>query len=371
MKRFNKIFSLLLAVIMMFSLVACGNDKVDDATKPGTPSTSITEPSQPNVTTPTDDCVQDEITEPSESEPGPSTPDTTPEDTTDPEDDDGFVPSPEYKPEFTLSDVPAFSGSPYYVVNNNEPFFYEGDKKLTEAFEEYAPLDNLGRCGVTVANVCKELMPTEARGDISSVYPSGWKLNGKSNNNQYDTKLVDGGRIYNRCHLIGFQLAGENANKLNLITGTRYMNVTGMLPFENMVADYVKETGNHVLLRVTPMYEGNDLVARGVLMEAWSVEDEGDGVCYNVFCYNVQPGIEINYATGENWLAETGNNNNDNDNDNNTTKTTYILNTNSKKFHKESCKNAESISEKNKEVYNGTREDLIEDGYSPCGVCKP
>lgn len=369
MKRFNKIFSLLLAVIMMFSLVACGNDKVDDATKPGTPSTSITEPSQPSVTTPTDDCVQDEITEPSESEPGPSTPDTTPEDTSDPEDDDGFVPSPEYKPEFTLSDVPAFSGSPYYVVNNNEPFFYDGDKKLTEAFEEYAPLDNLGRCGVTVANVCKELMPTESRGDISSVYPSGWKLNGKSNNNQYDTKLVDGGRIYNRCHLIGFQLAGENANKLNLITGTRYMNVTGMLPFENMVADYVKETGNHVLLRVTPMYEGNDLVARGVLMEAWSVEDEGDGVCYNVFCYNVQPGIEINYATGENWLAETGNNNNDNDD--NATKTTYILNTNSKKFHKESCKNAESISEKNKEVYKGTREDLIKDGYSPCGVCKP
>ena len=361
MKKFNKILSLLLAVVMMLSLVACGTPS-DDATKPNNPTNGYvddyeadTPPDSPTVTNPTDNCVQDEATGPVESE-------------TEDDSESEFVPSPEYKPEFTLSDVPVFSGSPYYVVNNNEPFFYEGDKKLTEAFEEYAPLDNLGRCGVTVANVCLELMPTESRGDISSVYPSGWKLNGKSNNNQYDTSLVDGGRIYNRCHLIGFQLAGENANKQNLITGTRYMNVTGMLPFENMVADYVKETGNHVLLRVTPIYDGNDLVARGVLMEAWSIEDEGDGVCYNVFCYNVQPGIEINYATGENWLAETGNNNN---NDNDVTKTTYILNTNSKKFHKESCKNAESISEKNKEVYKGTREDLIKDGYDPCGVCKP
>jgi DNA-entry nuclease len=205
-------------------------------------------------------------------------------------------------------------------------------------------------------------MPTEDRGNIGQVKPTGWVTA------KYD--FVDGKYLYNRCHLIGFQLTGENANERNLITGTRYMNVDGMLPFENMVADYIKETGNHVLLRVTPVYDGNDLVARGVLMEAWSVEDEGDGVCYNVFCYNVQPGIEINYATGENWLAETGNDNNS-DNDNDAKKTTYILNTNSKKFHKESCKNAESISEKNKDVYKGNREDLIEDGYNPCGVCKP
>ena len=199
------------------------------------------------------------------------------------------------QPTVTLENIPPYSGEPYVVVADNQPGFTLDDFTL-EPFEEYSPLDYLGRCGVAYANICVELMPTEKRGDIGMIKPSGWQTV------KYD--IVDGKYLYNRCHLIGFQLAGENANELNLITGTRYMNVDGMLPFENMVADYVGETGNHVLYRVTPMYNGEDLVAYGVLMEAISVEDEGEGICFCVFVYNAQPGIEIDYATGDNWLAE-------------------------------------------------------------------
>lgn len=253
-----------------------------------------------------------------------------------------------------------FSGEPFVAVNNNIPYFTDSEKKNTEVFEKYSELDNLGRCGVAYANVCKKLMPTEDRESLSSVTPSGWK------NKQYD--FVDGGWLYNRAHIIGFQLAGEQANKLNLITGTRYFNVDGMLTFENMVADYVKETNNHVLYRVTPIYVGNNLVAEGVLMEGWSVEDSGEGVCFNVFCYNVQPGVEINYATGDSWLNSEKM---PEDNKQDIEKEKYILNTNSKKFHKEDCNNAKDISEKNKKIYSGTKDKLISDGYSPCGSCKP
>lgn len=193
----------------------------------------------------------------------------------------------------SMESIPPYSGTPYVVLDDNQPSFTE-DELTTTAYEYYSPLDALGRCGVTEACVGQELMPTESRGDISSVKPTGWVQN------KYD--FVDGKSLYNRCHLLGFQLTGENANDRNLITGTRYLNVDGMLPFENMVADYVKETDNHVLYRVTPVFEGGDLVAQGVEMEAWSVEDGGDGVCYHVFCYNVQPGVEIDYATGENRL---------------------------------------------------------------------
>ena len=196
---------------------------------------------------------------------------------------------------YTIEGLPAYSGEFYVVINDNQPDFAEEDKTTT-AFEYYSELDALGRCGVAYANLGQELMPTEKRESISSVKPSGWVQG------TYD--FVDGHSLYNRCHLIGFQLAGENANELNLITGTRSMNTKGMLPFENMVADYIDETDNHVLYRVTPVYDGTDLVAQGVQMEAWSVEDEGDGICFNVFCYNVEPGVEIDYATGENWLAE-------------------------------------------------------------------
>lgn len=196
---------------------------------------------------------------------------------------------------YSMENIPPYDGTPYVVLNDNQPSFTEED--MTDvSYEFYSDLDELGRCGVTEACIGRDLMPTEKRGDISSVKPTGWVQN------QYD--FVDGKSLWNRCHLIGFQLAGENANECNLITGTRYLNVEGMLPFENLVADYVKETDNHVLYRVTPAFQGTELVARGVQMEAYSVEDSGDGVCFNVFCYNVQPGVEIDYATGDNCLAE-------------------------------------------------------------------
>ena len=192
----------------------------------------------------------------------------------------------------TLADIPAYSGEPYVVLQDNWPDFGAEDL-TTEPFENYSELDSLGRCGVAYANICLEIMPTEPRGEIGQVKPTGWHTV------KYD--CVDGKYLYNRCHLIGYQLAGENANKQNLITGTRYLNVTGMLPFENMVDDYVEETENHVLYRVTPIFDGANLVASGVQMEAFSVEDDGEGICFNVFVYNVQPGVAIDYATGESW----------------------------------------------------------------------
>ncbi len=201
-----------------------------------------------------------------------------------------------WRPEpVSMEAVPLWSGAAYVELEDNQPGFTKEEMTL-EAFENYSELDYLGRCGVAYANICPELMPTEERGDIGNVKPTGW-ISAK-----YD--CVDGKYLYNRCHLIGFQLAGENANERNLITGTRYLNVTGMLPFENDVADYVQRTDNHVLYRVTPVFEGEELVARGVQMEAYSVEDAGDGVCFNVFVYNVQPGVGIDYATGESWLEE-------------------------------------------------------------------
>ncbi len=195
----------------------------------------------------------------------------------------------------SLDKIPVYSGDPWVVINGNVPFFSD-EEKTTDVFEEYSDLDELGRCGTAYANICQELMPTEKRGDISEIHPTGW------HSSRYD--FVDGESLYNRCHLIAHELAGEDANEKNLITGTRYFNVDGMQDFENMVADYVKETGNHVLYRVTPLFDGNDLVARGAVMEAYSVEDEGDGICYCVYAYNVQPGIEIDYATGDNRLAD-------------------------------------------------------------------
>ena len=193
---------------------------------------------------------------------------------------------------FDLSSIPEYTNEPYIILNNNKPEFEEIEL-IPESFEKYSELDSLGRCGVAYACLSLDTMPSadEERESISSIEPSGWI------NKTYDN--VDGGYLYNRCHLIGYQLSNENANEKNLITGTRYMNTEGMLPFENDVAEYIKETNNHVLYRVTPIYEGDNLVANGVQIEAESVEDNGEGICFNVYCYNVQPGITIDYKTGE------------------------------------------------------------------------
>ena len=271
---------------------------------------------------------------------------------------------------FSLEDVPAYSGDPYVVLDGNEPAFSQEDRTSTTSFESYSPLDALGRCGTAYANVGTDLMPTEDRGDIGQVKPTGWHTV------KYD--CVDGKYLYNRCHLIGYQLTGENANEENLITGTRYLNVEGMLPFEDLVADYVQETDNHVLYRVTPVFEGDNLVASGVQMEGWSVEDEGEGVCFNVYVYNVQPGVTIDYATGESALAsdapESGTGDPESvgsDPAQEQEQTTYILNTSSRKFHLPNCSSVSSMKEENKSTYTGSREDLIEQGYEPCGQCKP
>ena len=275
-----------------------------------------------------------------------------------------------------LNNMGEYTGSPYISLNGNVPYFTDEEKLSTEPFEYYSNLDSLGRCGVAFANICKEIMPTEERGAIGQVRPSGWhtvKYNG----------VVDGNYLYNRCHLIGYQLAGENANELNLITGTRYLNMIGMLEFENTVSAYVEETNNHVLYRVTPIFEGDNLVAKGVEMEAWSVEDKGAGICFNVFCYNVQPGIEIDYATGDSWLSDGTSQKEDIKNDNSTEQNLqlnnnydvqqevkeYILNTNTKKFHLPTCSSVNSMAEKNKQIVNGTIDDIKEQGYTPCSRC--
>ena len=257
----------------------------------------------------------------------------------------------------TLSNIPPYSGDAFVAVNDYQPFFTK-EELTTTAYENYSNLDTLGRCGVVMACCGREIMPTGERGDISSVKPSGWVQA------QYD--FVDGKYLYNRCHLIGWQLSAEDANKKNLITGTRYFNVEGMLPFENMVADYIKETGNHVMYRVTPIYDGNNLVASGVLLEAYSVEDDGEGICFNVFCYNVQPGVVLDYATGasrlEGSIFATA-----------TVKPTagqsetYILNTNTKKIHREGCGHIKSIKDENKREYTGDLDDLT--GYEKCKTC--
>ena len=261
--------------------------------------------------------------------------------------------------QFSYGSIPAYSGSPYVAVNDNIPFFTD-EELTTQSFETYSELDSLGRCGVAYACIGQDLMPTEDRESISEVTPSGW------NNKEYD--FVDGGWLYNRCHLIGFQLTGENANEKNLITGTRSMNVDGMLLFENMTADYIKETGNHVMYRVTPVFEGDELVPRGVLMEGKSVEDNGEGILFNVFVYNVQSGVEIDYMTGDSKLTEAGGSESS---EQDSAEGEYILNTNTKKFHLPDCSSVTDMDEDNREGFSGSREELIDMGYEPCGHCNP
>ena len=296
------------------------------------------------------------------------------------------VPTGEGTSAFSLREIPAYSGTPYTEVNGNQPYFTE-EELTTQSFETYSELDSLGRCGMAYANVGQDLMPTEPRGEIGAVKPSGWHLV------KYDN--VDGKYLYNRCHLIAYMLAAENANPQNLITGTRYLNVQGMLPFETKVCDYVKNTGNHVLYRVTPIFDGDNLLADGVLMEAYSVEDAGEGICFCVFAYNVQPGIGIDYATGDNWAESSGTYQSTEASvaeetpapqpetdtavqitpelsaPQETQQTTYVLNTNTMKFHYPTCSSVDDMKEKNKQIYTGSRDEVINMGYVPCKRCNP
>lgn len=292
---------------------------------------------------------------------------------------------------FNIKDVPNYSGKPFIEVNDNKPYFTE-DEKVTDSFESYSDLDKLGRCGIAFACIGEDLMPLDNdRGEIGYLKPSGYQ------STKYD--IVEGKYLYNRCHLIAFSLAGETANEKNLITGTRYLNVNGMLQFETKVHDYVDKTHNHVMYRVTPFFDSDNLLASGVLMEAVSVEDSGKGIEFNVYCYNAQPNININYKDGTSSLiqppttvapkteppaskaesvaeekAEKEENDNDEqevEEDNHDSSATYILNTNTKKFHLPHCSSVDKMSNKNKKEFTGSRDEVISMGYSPCKRCNP
>lgn len=271
--------------------------------------------------------------------------------------------------ELALGDIPEYSGDPYVEVEGGEPDFTE-EELTEEPYESYSDLDELGRCQEAQACVGQETMPEGERESISEVKPTGWQ--------SVEYEDVDGGYLYNRCHLIGYQLTAENANEKNLITGTRYMNTEGMLPFEDEVADYVEETGNHVMYRVTPVFEGENLVASGVWMEAESVEDKGQGVSFNVYVYNVQPGIEIDYTQGdsrevqEDEQAQTGQTDTSRSQDaEDGQEHTYVLNKNTRRFHDPDCASVDDIKEKNRGEFTGDRQQLLDEGYEPCGRCRP
>ena len=259
---------------------------------------------------------------------------------------------------YDAEELPEYDGRPYVELNGNQPMFKEED--LQEySYEDYAPLDRLGRCQAAAANIGPDLMPQEERESIGQIRPSGWHTV------KYD--VVDGNYLYNRCHLIGYQLTGENANERNLITGTRYMNTTGMMPFENRTADYIEETGNHVLYRVTPVFDGDNLLADGVVMEAESVEDGGAGLRFCVYVYNVQPGVAIDYRNGDSWLdADTALPEQEA-----RIRAAYIVNINTDKFHYPDCSSVEDIREYNKLYFWGSRKELLLQGFSPCGRCRP
>lgn len=261
------------------------------------------------------------------------------------------------KTQLITENIPDYTDKIYVEINGNKAEFSDEDKKRTDAFELYTDLDELGRCGAAYANICKELMPTEKRGSIGMIKPSGWQLA------KYDS--VDGKYLYNRSHLIGFQLAGENANEKNLITGTRYFNVVGMLPFENEVAEYVKETNNHVLYRVTLFFKDTELVARGVKIEAYSVEDSGEGVEFNVFVYNVQPDITINYqdgtSSGSGQIVDgVVKDNEEHDSE------AVIGNKNTKVYHDGDCG---SLPKEENRVHFNNENEAIDAGYTPHSNC--
>ncbi len=372
-KNISRLVVILLTVFMLLGISGCA-DTEDSSSKVTTASVKTSDETKNEITTELDSEIAEiQNQEDNEKLPVSQTP----------------VNVQSSSENISLSNIPA-----YVAVNNNNPYFTDADKGRTDAFETYSDLDGAGRCGVAYANICKEIMPTEKRGKIGSVKPTGWHTV------KYD--IVDGKYLYNRCHLIGFQLAGENANNKNLITGTRYLNVTGMLPFENMVSDYVKETNNHVLYRVTPVFEGNNMLASGVLIEAYSVEDSGAGITFCVYCYNVQPGIDINYANGDSSLAATQTQTSVAQTpaqteppttqppatqpqtqpqtqqqiqteapQQNVSVNTYIINTNTGKFHYPNCRSVNQMADKNKLEYTGTRDEVIAQGYDPCKNCNP
>lgn len=333
MKRSNKILSLLLSFVLILSFAGCSLDEYTESlSQISSSSTEGNAYSEENLQqTPSDETNKAS--------------DTETVTTVDP------------------SALPAYSGSAYIVVDENQPNFSSGEL-TTEAYERYATLDDKGRCGVAIASCGIEIMPNkdEERKSISSIYPSGWV--------QAKYSGISGGYLWNRCHLIGWQLSAENDNEKNLITGTRYMNTEGMLPFENMVADYIKETGNHVAYRVTPVFEGNNLVCSGVQMEAYSIEDDGNGICFNVYCYNVQPGITIDYATGESTGQNTGskpvagssNSNKTNEEQTPDGDTVWIPKTGSKYHNNPNCSNM-------KDPLQISKEEAENRGYEPCKKC--
>ena len=287
----------------------------------------------------------------------------------------GFLTDPITAQAHEQTTIPAYAGAKAIALENNNPCFAP-EEITTVSYEVYGELDALGRCTVAQACIGLDLMPTEERGEIGQIKPTGFVQN------KYPGLVKsDPAYLYNRCHLIGYQLSGENANEKNLITGTRYLNEDGMLPYENLVAEYVKTTGNHVMYRVTPVFEGNNLLATGVQMEAWSVEDAGTGVCFNVFCYNVQPGVTINYADGESTGAlftgtEPANSANQNAPRQGefiepAADVTYVININSGKFHRPECSSVRDMQQHNRRDFTGTREELLDRGYIPCGKCRP
>lgn len=360
MKRTTKAIALLLSLVMLFTLAGC---VLEDYTYTEDPSTQSSTLSTENGTSDSTEGTTGNAQE--EGSATGSTTDTSKE--TEPPTTTEKPNSPNSVGTGVASAVdpstlPAFSGTAYTVVNGNQPNFSAAEL-TTKGYEKYTSLDSLGRCGVALASCGKEIMPgaDEERGSISSIKPSGWVQA------KYDG--ISGGYLWNRCHLLGWQLSAENANRQNLITGTRYMNINGMLPFENMVADYIRETGNHVAYRVTPIFEGNNLVCSGVQMEAYSIEDEGESICFNVYCYNVQPGITINYATGDSSGPSKEETNppatEDNSSDNNQASSGEMvwIPKSGKKYHSHSgCSNMKNPSQV-------TKEEAEDRGYEPCKKC--
>ena len=347
MKNTRKLLALLLTLVMLFSFVGCDLESYEYDDSSSTISSAIEDETSSTVSDEENSKSEESSQSTDSSTPQPQKPSSV-----------GSGTATAVKP----SSLPKYSGEAYVVVNNNQPNF-SASELTTKGYEKYSSLDSLGRCGVAIASCGKEIMPgaNEERGSISSIKPTGWIQKSYSG--------ISGGYLWNRCHLIGWQLSAENANRQNLITGTRYMNINGMLPFENMVADYIEETGNHVAYRITPIFEGNNLVCSGVQMEAYSIEDDGDGICFNVYCYNVQPGITINYANGDSSGPSSNNNTTSskpsteqNNNSASSGDMVWIPNSGSKYHNHSGCSNM-------KNPRQVTKQEAINQGFDACKKC--